>query len=690
MKLKSIAAPISVLAALIAVAMPAAAAEGMWTFDAFPIARANEFLGTKVDRKWLDRLQRSAVRIPGCSASLVSGEGLILTNNHCVLSCTQKLSTQEQDYVTRGFNPATRAEERQCPGATAEILTEITDVTQRVKDAARGLTGKAFTQARDAAMGAIEKEACGDDKTQRCQVVNLYRGGQFKLYRYKRYADLRLAFAPEHAAANFGGDPDNFNFPRYGLDFGFLRIYQDGKPLKTPTHLRWNPNVPNAGEPVFVAGNAGSTQRLLTLAQLNTLQTLLMPVEQMTRSEFRGRLLMFMAASEQNRFAGQEALEDIENRFKRARGQQRALADATFMAGKAKAEQDLRAAVAARPDLAAEVGDPWADIEAVQDDYAELFPAWFFLESRAGGGSDLFAKARQLVRAAQERGKPAAERLPEYSDSRLSLLEKTLLDASPAHPDLDALQMEWWLSKTREYLTADSAQVRTLLGKDSPEALAARLTKGTRVGDAVFRRQLWEGGLAAVQASDDPLIRFILATDPQARAVRSQWEERVEGPTDRAAERLARARFEVLGDSVYPDATGTLRLTYGRVEGWQQDGRTIGPFTTWAGLWERATGQAPFLLASALDAARGKLSPDTVLNMSLSTDTIGGSSGSPVVNAKGEVIGVNFDSTFLGQRNAFGYDIRVNRSVAVTTAAMTEALDKVYGQARLVRELTGK
>lgn len=686
MKLKTLVAAVTAAA----IAAPAFAAEGMWTFDGFPIARANEFLGTKVDRKWLDHLQRSAVRIGGCSSSLVSGEGLILTNNHCVLGCTQKLSTREQDFVTRGFNPATRAEERQCPGATAEILMDISDVTQRVKDAAQGLSGKAFTQARDAAMGAIEKEACGDDKTQRCQVVNLYRGGQFKLYRFKRYTDVRLAFAPEHAAANFGGDPDNFNFPRYGLDFAFLRIYQDGKPLKTPTHLKWNASAPTAGQPVFVAGNAGSTQRLLTMSQLATQQSLVLPTDLMTRAEFRGRLLTFMAQNESNRFIGQDQLEGVENSFKRARGQLRALADAEFMGGRAKAEADLRAAVAARPALAAELGDPWADIDAVQDDYAELFAPYFFLESRAGGGSDLYGKARQLVRAAQERDKPAAERLPEYSDSRLPLIEKSLLDASPAHPELDALQLEWWLSKTREYLTPDAPQVRTLLGKDSPEALAARIAKGTRVGDAAFRKQLWEGGLAAVQASDDPLIRFILATDPAARAVRSQWEERVEGPTDRAAERLARARFEILGDSVYPDATGTLRLTYGRVEGWSQDGRTIGPFTTWAGLWDRATGQAPFLLANALNSARDRLNPATVLNMTLSTDTIGGSSGSPVVNARGEVIGANFDSTFLGQRNAFGYDIRVNRSVAVTTAAITEALDKAYGQSRLVRELTAK
>jgi len=689
MKLKALAAA-AVFAPVLFGAAPAFAAEGMWTFDAFPTAKVNQTLGTKIDQKWLDHLMSSAVRIPGCSSSLVSGDGLIVTNNHCVLGCAQDLSTPEQDYVTHGFNPATRAEERQCPGGTAEILLQITDVTQRVKDAAKGLTGKAFTQARDAAMAAIEKEVCGPDKSLRCQVVNLYRGGQYKLYRYKRYTDVRLAFAPEHAAAAFGGDPDNFNFPRYGLDFGFLRIYENGKPLKTPVHLKWNAAAPTAGQPAFIAGNAGSTQRLLTMAQLSTLQSLTLLTDQLSRSEFRGRLLNFMAASEHNRFISADLLDIIENSFKRARGQQRALSDAVFMAGKAKEEADLKAAVAARPDLAAELGDPWTDIANIQGAYTELFPAWFWLESRAGGSSDLYIKARQLVRAAQEREKPAAERLPEYSDSRLPLIEKQLLDASPAYPELDELELSWWFSKAREYLTADSPYVRTLLGKESPEALAHRLASGTRVGDPAYRKQLWEGGLAAIQASDDPLIQYVLATGADARAVRAQWEERVEGPTDRATERLARARFEVLGDSVYPDATGTLRLTYGRVEGWQQDGRTIGPFTTWSGLFDRATGSDPFIVATKLLAARGQLNPNTVLDMTVSTDTIGGSSGSPVVNARGEFIGANFDSTFLGQRNAFGYDPRVNRSVAVTAAAITEALTKAYGQTRLVKELTGK
>jgi hypothetical protein len=426
------------------------------------------------------------------------------------------------------------------------------------------------------------------------------------------------------------------------------------------------------------------------MSQLIAQRDVALPLEQQTRSEFRGRLLRFREESEENRFVSADALDTIENSYKRGRGQQQALADPTFMAVKAREEAELKARVKARPALRKEIGDPWTTLEKLEPAYASQYPAWFLLEQRAGGGSDLFGKARSLVRAAQERGKPAAERLPEYSDSRLPLLEKQVLDPTPVRPALDELQLSWWLSKTREVLTADDPRVRRMLGNESPEALATRLARKSRLGDPAYRKQLWEGGIDAILASDDPMIRFVRAMQPDARAVRAQWEGEVQAPTERATEALAKARFAVYGDKAYPDATGTLRLSWGRIEGWEQDGRTIGPFTTWAGLWDRATGSDPFIAAPMLLRARGKLNPATVLDMTASTDTSGGSSGSPAVNAKGELIGANFDSTLLTQRNAFGYDARVNRSVVVSTAAITEALEKAYGQDRLVRELTGR
>ena len=672
-------------------ATPALAEEGMWTYDNFPMARVNQTYGANIDQAWLDRVQAASVRLStGCSASIVSAEGLVLTNNHCVEACVQNLSTADNQYALTGFLPATREEERRCEGMQAEILTGISDVTDQVRSAGEGLEGLAFTQARDAAIGAIETAACEGRPELRCQVVSLYRGGQYKLYTYRKYEDVRLAFAPEEAAAAFGGDLDNFSFPRFGLDAAFLRLYADGQPMATPEHLGWDAEAPTAGELVVISGSPGSTQRLLTMSQLMTVRDISMPLDQLTRSELRGRLLRFASESDENAFIASSTLSGIENSYKRGQGQSRALIDADFMAGKAEAEAELRRAVAADLMLAERIGDPWRDIEALQDDYAELFPAYFFLEQRAGGGSQLFTWARNLVRAARERETAAPQRLVEYADSRLPLLRRQTVADLPTYPELNEIQLEWWLSKTREILTVDDPRIRAIFGNESPEQIAARIVAGTTLADPAVRAALWDGGMAAIEASDDPLIQFALAMDDEAREARSVWQERVQGPTDRAAERLAAARFAVYGDSQYPDATGTPRLTFGRIEGWTYDGRTVEPFTDFAGLYDRATGAPPFEIAPRWVEARDELDLETRLNMAVSTDTIGGNSGSPAINADGEVIGANFDSTILGQRNAFGYDPNVNRSVIVTAQAITAALRDVYDMDRLADELQGR
>jgi len=667
---------------------PALAEEGMWTYDNFPMARVNQTYGANIDQAWLDRVRLASIRLStGCSASIVSREGLVLTNNHCVEACVQNLSTADNQYALTGFLPPTRENERRCEGMQAEVLEGISDVTDRVRAAGEGLEGRAFTQARDSMMGQIETEACAGRPELRCQVVSLYRGGQFKLYTYRKFEDVRLAFAPEEAAGSFGGDLDNFNFPRFGLDAAFLRLYDEGAPMSTPGHLGWDSGAPEAGELVVVSGSPGSTQRLLTMSQLQTVRDVALPLDQLTRSELRGRLLRFASESDENAFIASSTLGSIENSYKRGRGQGRALIDAEFMAGRSEGEAELRRRVAGDLALAEQIGDPWSEIDAVQDDYAELYPAYFFLETRAGGGSTLFTWARNLVRAARERETPAAERLAEYADSRLPLRRRQTLADNPTYPELNEIQLEWWLSKTREILTVDDPRIRALLGDENPEQMAARLIAGTTLADPAVRAALWDGGQAAIEASDDPLIRFVIAIDQIAREARADWEERVEGPTDRAAERLAAARFAVYGDALYPDATGTPRLTFGRIEGWTYDGRTVEPFTTFGGLFARATGAPPFEIAPRWRAARNRLDMDTRFNMAVSTDTIGGNSGSPAINADGEVIGANFDSTFLGQRNAFGYDPGVNRSVIVSAQAITAALRDVYGMNELADEL---
>ena len=668
-------------------ASSARAEEGMWTFDNFPIARANATLGTNIDQAWLDRVRLASVRLSGCSAGFVSNEGLILTNQHCVASCVAALSTPQRNYAETGFLPRSRDEEVKCPGQVAEVLTAITDVTERMQAAGAGLEGQAFTQARDAEAARIEQEACGDAADRRCQVISLYRGGQFKLYDFRRYDDVRLAWAPEDRASTFGGDLDNFSFPRFAIDGALLRAYEDGRPAATPNFFRWNPEAPEAGAPVFLSGNPGSTQRLLTQDQLHTLRDVVLPLDQLIDSELRGRLIRFGDESEENAFIAMDPLYGLENTYKRGRGRMAALIDPAFMARRAEAEADFRARVAANAALAAEVGDPWAELAAVQPVQRELYPAYAMLEGRAGGGSLLFSYARTLVRAAQERAKPSAERLPEYSDSRLNAVRNSLLASRPVYPALEQERLEWWLSKTREWLTVDNPDARALLGRESPEGLSARLVQGSTLGDPAVRQALWDGGIEAVRASSDPMIQYLLSIQEPTRAVRNAWEARVQAPTDRASEALAKARFEVYGDTVYPDATFSLRLTYGLIEGSDVPGQRFQPFTTFAGLWDRATGEAPFDVAPRILAARDRIDPDTVIDMTASTDTIGGSSGSPAINAAGEIIGANFDSTVLTQRNAYGYDRNVNRSVLVSTEAITTVLRQVYGMDHLLREL---
>ncbi len=670
---------------------PAFADEGMWTFDNFPSAAVKAKYGVDIDQAWLDNVREASVRLSsGCSASVVTKDALVLTNHHCVRDCAQNLSTARVDYVKDGFAAAKREDEKLCPGMQAEILSSITDETARITDAGKGKTGQDFVKARDAEIAAVEKEGCaGKEAVNRCQVITLYQGGQYKLYTYRKYSDVRLVFAPEQQMAFFGGDPDNFNFPRYDLDCSFVRLYENGKPYETPAHLTWRTSAPKDGEPVFIAGNPGSTQRLLTVEQLETLRDLSLPDVLLFLSEIRGRLIRFGEESAEHARISNEDLFGTENSFKALNGEEQALVDPALIAAKRKADSDLRAKVAADPKLSADIGDPWGDIAKVQADRRALYQAYTQMESRAAPFSSLFGYARSIVRGAQERAKANGDRLPEFTDSRLPLLEKRVLDPEPVYPELEQLALEFWLTKLREHLTADAEGTKIFLGKESPEALSARLSK-SRLVDPAYRKQLWDGGLAAVQASDDPMIKFVLSTDTASRAIRKAYETRVTGPTDRAAEKIARARFAVYGTSAYPDATFSLRLTYGKVEGWNENGVPVAPFTHFKGLWERATGQDPFALAPRWVNAQKKVNPDTVFDFSTDNDIIGGNSGSPAIDADGRVIGAVFDGNIHSLGGAFGFDDTQNRGVVVSTAAITEALDKIYDAKALVADLTAK
>ena len=668
---------------------PALADEGMWTFDNFPAAQVKQKYGVTIDQKWLDHVQASAVRLAGgCSASLVSPNGLVLTNHHCIAGCAQNLSSPEHDYVKNGFTTARLEDEKQCPGTQAEILQTIGDVTPTINAATAGKDGDAFARARDAAVAGVEKQACmAREATHRCQVIGLYDGGQYKLYTYRKYSDVRLVFAVEFDTAFFGGDPDNFNFPRYDLDFSFLRLYENGKPVATPEHLTWNASVPKDGEPVFVAGNPGGTDRQLTEAQLTTLRDVTMPFGLILGSELRGRYTRFAQESAEHARIANRDLFGLENGLKSQRGQYQVLLQPSLFENKRKADAALKAKVDSDPKLRAEIGDPWAEIAAAQQQRVALAKPYYFLETRAGGGSTLFRYARTLVRVAEEQAKPNGERLREYADARLPLVQKTLLDPQPVETDLEQLKLEFWFTKLREELTADAPETKLFLGKESSDNLARALA-ASKLADPNLRKQLWEGGLAAVRASTDPMILFVLKTDAAGRTLRKAYEEKVASPTDRASERIAKARFAVYGASVYPDATFSLRLSYGKIAGWTEPGRTITPFTNFAGLYDRATGQPPFQLAPRWVESKSKLDLNTAFDLSSDNDIIGGNSGSPLINAKGEVIGAIFDGNIHSLGGDYFFDEKLNRAVSVSTAAITEALNKVYGQPGLIAELT--
>jgi hypothetical protein len=446
--------------------------------------------------------------------------------------------------------------------------------------------------------------------------------------------------------------------------------------------LDWSPRAPVDGEATFVVGNPGSTQRLFTSEQLAFQRELVLPITVTTYSELRGRLIAAMESSPEKEREAAETLGSIENSLKVYIGRVKALGDPAFTGRLAAAEADLKARSAGN----AAIGNPWADVANAMRAYRDFYVA----DRYSLPSGDLFGYAVKLVRAASERSKPNAERLPGYSDSALPLLEKQVLDKKPIYPWLDQLMMEWSLSKSREYLGADDPQTKLLLGKESPEGLAARLVNGTRLGDPAVRKALWQGGQAAIDASTDPMIVYARSLDANDRALQKRFDEQVDAPLTAAAAKLADARFAAYGDSVYPDATFTLRISYGKVAGWQERGRQVPTRTTLGGTFDRATGASPFDLPPTFAANRAKIDADTTYDFVTTNDIIGGNSGSPVIDRQGRVIGAAFDGNINSLGGNYGYDGTINRTVVVSTAAVQEALEKIYPAPQLVAELKGE
>jgi hypothetical protein len=615
----------------------------------------------------------------------------MLTNHHCVASCLAQNSTRESSLLDTGFVANGRENEIRCPTQIADVLDEQTDVTDKVADALRGLDERAANERRRQTLTALELEceaaATRSGQPRKCEAVTLYGGGQYWLYEYRRYDDVRLVFAPESDIAAFGGDPDNFQFPRWCLDFSMLRAYVDGKPAATPDHLSIDFAGPKAGQPVFVVGHPGSTDRQLTVAELKTLRDRLLPPALLRASELRGRYIQFGKTDAAAQRIVQDSLDGLENNLKVQRKQLDALLDDVQMAAKSEAEAELRMRLASSAALAAEIGDPWARIEEAQIAEAARWRSYEFIEGGVGFNSRLFRAARQLVRAAAEREKPNADRLREYTDGFLPRLEQQLAAPVPIYPELERLTLSFSLERMREWLGPDDPVVRRLLGTESPDELAARLVASSTLADSQVRAQLWAGGQAAIDASNDPFIALAKSLEAEARALRKWHEDEIEAVVEVAHEQIARARFAIYGTSVYPDATFTLRINFGSVQGWNEHGSDVAPFTHLDRLFERATGRPPFAVPANWAAAKTTLDLETPANVSTNNDIVGGNSGSPLIDAEGRIVGLLFDGNTHSISGAYWFDTAKNRAIAVHPAFMREALTKVYEPRALLDEL---
>lgn len=665
----------------------ARADEGMWTFNNFPSAKVQKTYGFTPSAAFLDHVRKSSLRIAeGCSASFISPQGLVMTNHHCVVGCVGQLSTAQQNLVESGFLAKRAADEKACPDFELDQLQSIADVTKTVQGAIAGKTGAAATAALRAVTAGLE-QSCGKDSAVLCEVVSLYRGGVYDLYHYKKYTDVRLVFAPEYAIGQFGGDPDNFNFPRFDFDIGLLRAYENGKPAVTPDYLRWSRNGSKAGDLVFVSGNPGQTQRELTTAQLAYIRRYQYPDEMPVLGEYRGILNEFGKLAPEQARESHEDLFFIENDYKEQLGEQHALDNPSFFGMVAGEKKRLRDAVAKKPALEAADGSAWDAIAKLQPLRAQLSPRQGVLNGFAFQRG-LLGYARTLVRAAAERRKPNAQRLPGYTDQALVEVQQALSAPVPVYPDLEETTLAFEFSVARRTLGTDNALTQKMLGKESPEALAHRLVSGTKLGEPAVRKALFEGGQGAIDASTDPMIAYAKSLDPEARAIQKEVDDRINAPTRAAAEKIAKARFAVYGTSVDPDATFTARLSYGSVKGFVDgSGANVAPYTTIGGLFNRATPYAPYALPDSWLAAKSSLDMATPMNLSTSNDIIGGNSGSPLIDKNGDIVGLIFDGNIFSLGGTFGYDPAQNRAVAVDSRALLAGLSKVYHADRIVSEI---
>ena len=680
-----------ILGLILAIATPLALAdEGMWLYNNFPKDRVQKQYGFLPTQEWLDHLRLSSVRFNnGGSGSFVSADGLAFTNHHVGADCIEKLGTSGTDYMKTGFYAKTQADEAKCPDLELNELVGIDDVTAKIKAAATpSMSAADAGQAQRSAMSAIEKD-CATSTGLRCDVVTLYSGEVYNLYKYKKYTDVRLVFAPEYDAAFFGGDPDNFTFPRYDLDITFFRVYENDKPAHLDNYLQWSKVGVKDGDLIFVSGHPGGTDRLTTMAQWQYLKDVDYPSRLASYKRRIAMLQNFSAQSPENARIAQEDIFGLQNSQKAINGEYEGLRDMAMLSQMNTAEREREKAYM---DKHPGEPNPWQEISNAMKVNREIYSPLIYVERMRGFYSGLAAYARILVRASEEKPKPNGGRLREFRDSALPSLEQQLFSTAPVYKNLQTATLALSLAQMQDALGPDDPAVKAALSGKSPEEAAKALIAGTKLEDVAVRKQLYEGGKAAVDASTDPLIVLLRNVDSEARAVRKRYDDEVDAVVRRDGATIARARFAQTGLNQPPDATFTLRLSYGAVKGYEENGKKIPYFTTFGGAFQHAEehgNKPPYNLGASWLKMKSKLKLETPLNYVSTADIIGGNSGSPTVNKAGEVVGIIFDGNIQSLVLNFYYDDRQARAVHVDSRGIIEALRNIYGAEALANELTG-
>ena len=669
----------------------AAADEGMWLYNEAPKDKIKAKYGFELTQEWLDHVRLSSVRFNnGGSGSFVSADGLTFTNHHVGAACVQQLSTEGHDYIKTGFYAKTQAEEAKCPNLELNELVGIEDVTAKINAGVKpGMSAAEIGQAQRSAMSQVEKD-CTTSTGLRCDVVTFYSGQVYNLYKYKKYTDVRLVFAPEFDIAFFGGDPDNFTYPRYDLDITFFRVYENDKPAHLDHYLKWSPTGVKDGDLIFVSGHPGNTSRQLTMAQIEFLRDVQYPS---LLNIFTKRIAMlqdFSKQSEENARIAKEEIFGLQNSQKAITGYNAGLLDKSIMQSKAADEAKLKASFRADSKNPSS-GDPWEEIAQAMKVQASIYNNLTYLE-RLRGFPRLAQIARTLVRAAAEKNKPNDQRMREFRDSALPSLEQQLFSAEPVYKSLETANLTESLNEMQDSLGKDNPDVQKFLQGKTPADAAKELIADTKLDDVAVRKQLYEGGQAAIDASTDPLISVMKTIDPQARAARKEFEDKVESVVRRDGTVIAKARFAQSGFSQPPDATFTLRLSYGAVKGYEESGKHIPFATNLGGAYEHAAehgNQAPYKLPESWMNSKSKLDLKTPFNFVSTADIIGGNSGSPTVDKKGEVVGIIFDGNIESLTWNFAYSDVQGRAVSVDSRGIQEALRKIYGATALADELMG-